>query len=86
MIGDTGVVVEATGLGLYLGMNSHPPDKPAGWRGLYVYRGALYLPGELAETLGKIEVTKLYIGNGGFSGDINEPSTLTLLFGVCNLL
>ena len=67
-IGDTGVVIEADGVGLFLDANHPPPGRPIGWRGIHLARAALYLPGELAGIVGNLELTDCYIGNGGFSG------------------
>jgi hypothetical protein len=85
MIGDSGVVIEAEDIQLYLNTNSPPPGKPTGWRGLYIARAKLYLPGELAGISGILEITDAYIGNGGFSGTVSNTWTPALhgrLFGM----
>lgn len=85
MIGKTGVVIEAKGLGLFLDGEAPPPGKPAGWRGVHIARAALHLPGELAGIVGTLAVTDAYIGNGGFSGSVSDDWTPPLsasLFGM----
>ena len=74
-IGDTGVVVEAQEIRLYLDANSPPPGQPAGWRGVHIQTVALYLPGELSGTIGNLKLTDAYIGNGGFTGSIEDTWT-----------
>jgi hypothetical protein len=86
MIGDTGVVIEARHIGLFLDANSPPaPNRPAGWRGVYVENAGLYLPGELGEVVGHLALINAYIGNGGFTGHIRDtwdhPPTASL-FGI----
>jgi len=71
-IGETGVVIEAPEIGLYLDGSHPPPGKPSGWKGLYISRASLYLPGDLAATVGNLSVREAYIGNGGFSGTVAD--------------
>jgi hypothetical protein len=77
-IGDTGVVVEASQVGVFLDSNTPPPGKPAGWRGVHIGHAAVYLPGELAGIVGNLELADGYIGNGGFSGTVSDTWTPTL--------
>lgn len=77
-IADTGIVIEAEDIGLYLDANTPPPGKPAGWRGIHISHAALYLPGELAGIVGNLELTDAYIGNGGFSGTVSDTWTPAL--------
>jgi hypothetical protein len=72
MIGDSGVVIEAQNVGVYLDANSPPPGKPAGWRGVHIGHAALHLPGGLSGTIGTLAMTDCYIGNGGFSGTVSD--------------
>lgn len=72
MIGDTGVVIEARKIGIYLGSASSPPGQPNGWRGLHIQKAGLYLPGELGATLGQLEITDTSISNGGFTGTFSS--------------
>jgi hypothetical protein len=85
MIDGTGIVIEATGVQLYLDASQPPPGKPQGWRGLYMAQATLYLPGELAGSAGELSLTNAYIGNGGFSGAVSNtwtPPLATSLFGL----
>ena len=70
MVGDSGVVVEATGIELYFDGSTAPPGKPTGWRGVHLSSVKLYLPEELADIVGDLSLTDAYIGNGGFSGTV----------------
>src|SRR5574341_547483 len=85
MIGDSGIVIEARDVSVAMDANSPPPGQPAGWRGLHIGHAALYLPGELSATVGTLELTDGYIGNGGFSGSISDtwtPAVPAELFGL----
>ena len=85
MIGQTGVVVEAAGVQIYLGAGTPPAGKPAGWRGVRIGRAGLSLPGELAGIVGHLEVLDASIGNGGFSGTVSDtwtPPLTAKLFGL----
>jgi hypothetical protein len=85
LIGETGVALEASNI-QFIGRHDTPPaGKPAGWRGVYIPVAKLYLPGELAGTVGNLEVRDAYIGNGGFSGRTSltfSPARSTKLLGV----
>jgi hypothetical protein len=70
MIGDSGVVIEAQGLQLFLDTTQPPPGKPAGWRGVHIALAALHLPAGLSSSVGTLSVTDAFIGNGGFSGGV----------------
>lgn len=85
MIADTGVVVEARNVRLHLDGANPPAGKPAGWKGVEIDRAGLYLPGELAGIVGNLTLTDASIGNGGFSGTIQDTWTPPLqaeLFGM----
>jgi hypothetical protein len=85
MIGDSGIVVEAHGIGLLLSADDPPPGQPAGWKGIHLASAALYLPGELSGTVGNLALTGAYIGNGGFTGAVSDtwtPALSTELFGM----
>ena len=85
MIGDTGVVVEAQAVQIYLGAEPPPPGRPAGWRGVHIAHAGLSLPGELAGIVGHLELTDASIGNGGFSGTVSDtwtPELSASLFGL----
>lgn len=85
MIGDTGVVVEARDIGICLDSTNPPAGKPAGWKGIHIGRAAVHLPGGLSSTIGALEMTNAYIGNGGFSGTVSDtwPTAIkTQFFGV----
>jgi len=77
MIGDSGVVIEASDIGIYLGRTT-APGKPEGWRGFHMGRAALYLPADLAGSLGALTIEDCYIGNGGFSGTVANTWTPAL--------
>lgn len=70
MIGDTGIVIEAQNIGIFLDANQPPPGKPAGWRGVHVGQAALHLPAGLSSTVGTLSMKDAYIGNGGFTGSV----------------
>lgn len=86
MIGDTGIVVEARDIDIYLDAAAPPPPgQPAGWRGVHIAQASLYLPGELGELVGQLQLTDAYIGNGGFTGTVSStwsPPLSATLFGV----
>ena len=75
MIGETGVVVEAKDLSLHLDATSPPSGQPPGWRGVSIASAALYLPGELGEIVGALELSGATIGHGGFSGETSRTLT-----------
>lgn len=79
MIGDTGVIIEATGIvPNFSGLGSRPAGAPEGWRGLYLGSVSLYLPDLLTEP---ISVTGLGIGTGGLYGSLDLPVDLTARLG-----
>lgn len=85
MLGESGVVIEAEDITLHLRTDSQPSGKPVGWRGIHVVQAALYLPGDLGSTVGSLELTDAYIGNGGFSGTVSDtwsPALSAKLFGM----
>jgi hypothetical protein len=85
MIGDTGIVIEARNIGLFLDGTVPPPGQPAGWRGVHIAQASLYLPGELGEAVGQLQITNAYIGNGGFTGTVGStwtPPLASTLFGM----
>lgn len=84
MIGDSGVVIEAKDIRLYLDGTSPPQGKAAGWRGVHIAQAQLSLPGDLGATVGTLSLTDAYIGNGGFSGTVADnwaPALQAQLFG-----
>ena len=85
MIGETGIVIESDSIEFYLSKKVQAPGQPAGWRGLYIQNAKLYLPGNLADSVGILQVSDAYIGSGGFSGRVSStwPNGLSVeLFGV----
>lgn len=70
MIGDSGVVVDASDIELYLDGVSAPPGQPTGWRGVHLGSVTLSLPRELAEVVGALSLTDAYLGTGGFTGSV----------------
>jgi hypothetical protein len=85
MIGDTGVVIEAQNIGIYLDSNNPPPQKTTGWKGVHIGKATVHLPGGLSGTVGTLEMKNAYIGNGGFSGKVSDtwnPAPTGELFGM----
>ena len=72
MIGETGIVIESDSIEFYLSKKVQAPGQPAGWRGLHIQNAKLYLPGNLADTVGILQVSDAYIGSGGFSGRVSS--------------
>ncbi len=71
MIGDTGIVVEATAVALVMSdATPPPPGCPPGFRGVSIERAAVHLPDAFALDLApdSIVATGLVIGTGGVSG------------------
>jgi len=84
MVGDSGLVIEATNLELYLGSGS-PAGKPDGWRGVTLQSASLYLPDPLSQSVGTISISDAALGNGGFSGTVSttwSPGKQVDLFGM----
>lgn len=85
MIGDTGVVIEAQDVGLFLDAASPPPGQPAGTKGVAIGSASVYLPGEIGEAVGPLSLSDAFIGNGGFTGNVATtfPGGLSVeLFGM----
>jgi hypothetical protein len=85
MIGDTGIVIEADSLEFYLSSKIQAPGQPSGWRGAHIQNAKLHLPGDLAASVGILQVGDAYIGSGGFTGGVssNWPNGLAAsLFGL----
>ena len=73
MIGDTGIVVEATEVTLVMSdATPPPPGCSAGFRGVSIERAAVHLPDAFALDLApdSIVATGLVIGTGGVSGQL----------------
>jgi hypothetical protein len=77
-IGDTGIVIEVTGVALHLSDLSPPlVDAPPGFKGIAVDQIAIHL-GDNFEGFGgpnNITASKLYIGSSGFSGTVGAEWT-----------
>jgi len=71
LIGDTGVAIEGQ-VQFYFGFEEPPPGKDRGWRGVYIADSHLHLPGELGHYVGSPEIRAAYIGNGGFTGHLEN--------------
>jgi hypothetical protein len=85
MIGETGIVIESDGIEFYLSKKVQAPGQAPGWRGLYIQSAKLHLPGDLADSVGVLQVSNAYIGNGGFTGSVSStwPNGLVVnLFGL----
>lgn len=65
MIGDSGVVIEASGFDLFLSVATAPGGKP----GIAIASAAVHLPESLGRTR-DLTMTDAFIGNGGFSGTL----------------
>lgn len=79
-IGETGIVIEATGIVLHLSDQAPPlPDAPPGFKGVAIDQIAVHL-GDTFEGFGgpdDIKAGKLFIGPTGFSGTIAAEWTST---------
>ena len=64
MIGDTGVVIEARDISLDLGSGQTSQ--------VQMKKASLYLPGELGDLVGQLTVSDAVIGNGGFTGKVDQ--------------
>jgi len=79
MIGDTGLVLEAEGLQLFLaGDETPPPGRPAGFKGLYVDTARLYLPEDFVLGDLIISLNHAGVGNGGVFGTLAATWVNTL--------
>ncbi|HVK94973.1 MAG TPA: hypothetical protein VM571_09630 [Noviherbaspirillum sp.] len=74
MIGDTGVVVEVSGLQLIMSddaADSLPDTVDSSWRGVYIENATVHLPEGLSDVLpDDVLLDNLFIGSGGFCGRI----------------
>ncbi len=72
-IGQTGIVVEASGVSLHLSKNADPPSGfDEGFQGIYFETANIYLPDDLVALVPEgIEITECAIGSGGFSGQVS---------------
>ena len=70
MVGDTGVLIEATNVRPILGpMDSLPPGVDAAFRGVFIESARVYLPEGLPELApSDLTIANCSIGTGGFSG------------------
>ncbi|HEU0138916.1 MAG TPA: hypothetical protein VFQ79_04365 [Bryobacteraceae bacterium] len=70
MIGDTGVLIEATNVRPILGpMNSSLPGVDASFRGVFMESVRIYLPEGLPDLApSDLQITNCFIGTGGFTG------------------
>jgi hypothetical protein len=85
MIGDSGIVIEAQDIQLFLDTTASPPGKPAGWKGVYIAHCAVHLPAGLSDSVGTLSMENAFIGNGGFSGSVTldfAPALAAPLFGM----
>ncbi|RKN70084.1 hypothetical protein [Paenibacillus ginsengarvi] len=85
MLGDSGVVIEAHDVALFLDTANPPPGQVPGWKGVHIKQASLYLPGELGEIVGSLQLLDAYIGNGGFTGQVSTswtPAHAAKLFGM----
>jgi hypothetical protein len=75
MIGDSGVVIEATGLQLVLNDAAAASlGLPVGTRGISITSATVHLPESLGRTQ-NLTMSNAFIGNGGFSGSLSAPLT-----------
>jgi hypothetical protein len=76
MIGDTGVVIEASDIELnFSGGGTRPAGSPADWKGFYLGEAKLYLPDLFS---GSIDITDFGIGTGGIYGKLSVTFPLTV--------
>lgn len=92
-IGTTGLIVEATDIGLHLNANDPPPPgAQPGFKGVSIATASLHLTGGLAGGAAPDEVTltEVLIGSSGFSGRVGAkwlPDNQSKLFGMdCELI
>jgi hypothetical protein len=78
-IGDSGVVIEAEAISLYLSDDAPPPvGMEAGWRGVKFEGLKVWLPEDLADLLpAGIELPEAYFGSGGFTGVVQLDENVT---------
>jgi hypothetical protein len=72
MIGETGIVIESDDIEFYLSKKVQAPGQAPGWRGLHIQNAKLHLPGDLANSVGVLQLSDAYIGNGGFTGSVSS--------------
>jgi hypothetical protein len=70
MIGESGVVIQASDLQAFLNDQATPPGKPAGTRGVAIASAQVFLPGTMGRSV-NLAMTNAFIGNGGFSGAVS---------------
>ena len=75
MIGETGILIEARGVTVHLDAQHPARGQTPDWRGIFIDRASLTLPGDLGRALGTLEVDDAYIGSGGFSGTLSSTWT-----------
>jgi len=70
MIGNSGIVFEASGVVPYFSEPEvPPPGQDTDWRGIYIASGKIYLPNSFSGVFPDgISLSDAYIGSGGFSG------------------
>ena len=75
MIGNTGIVIEVTGINLFLsGKDTPPPGQPEGFRGVTLEQVSVYLPAEFdipGIVPDHIQARNMVIGHGGVSGQFS---------------
>jgi hypothetical protein len=84
MIGDTGIVISADDVHLFLGADDALPSAaPAGFKGLYLDSARVYLPAELKDLIAdEVAFKDCYIGSDGFTGSVSfSGSKAATLFG-----
>jgi hypothetical protein len=92
-IGTTGLIVEASAIGLHLNANDPPPaGAQSGFKGVSIDTASLHLTGSLAGGAAPdtVTLTHVLIGSSGFSGRVAAtwlPNNQSKLFGMdCELI
>lgn len=75
LIAESGVVIQASDIQLFLTADGQPPNRPIGTKGIAIASASLFLPGTLGRSL-TLAMTNAFIGNGGFSGTL-EPKDIS---------
>lgn len=69
MIGDSGVVIQASSISLFLDGSATPPGQQPGTLGVGIASAQVFLPGTMGRSV-TLSMTDAFIGNGGFSGQV----------------
>lgn len=76
MIGESGVVLEFSGVSLVLSSKTtlpetHPPEIGPGWRGVLIENARIHFAGDVELPVEDLAFSDCYIGSGGFTGEVS---------------